>query len=137
MEHIVRTELAYYRNIHKSEMVATSNLFKLNSVSHEERLMKLCLLIDGPNKKSITNICGNKDALKVIKNGDLLDVGDTEIVLQVKQICITLWNDRNGIQLYVGYCKEVKSDSTFVVQYLERVNDNENMKWKYPNLIDT
>ena len=49
MEHIVRTELAYYRNIHKSEMVATSNLFKLNSVSHEERLMKLCLLIDGPN----------------------------------------------------------------------------------------
>lgn len=41
-EKIVRTELAYYRDTPKSEIVYHSDLFKLNKISHEDRLINLC-----------------------------------------------------------------------------------------------
>ena len=38
---IVKTELTFYGNIYKSDMKARLDLFKLNKISHEERLDNL------------------------------------------------------------------------------------------------
>ena len=40
-EQIVKTELTFYKNIHKSDMIANPDLFKLNKASYEERLKRL------------------------------------------------------------------------------------------------
>ena len=40
-EQIVKTELTFYGNIYKSDMKARLDLFKLNKISHEERLDNL------------------------------------------------------------------------------------------------
>ena len=40
-EQIVKTELTFYKNIHKSDMIANPDLFKLNKASYEEHLKRL------------------------------------------------------------------------------------------------
>ena len=44
-EQTVKTELTFYRNTHKSDMKAHPDLFKLNKISHEERLENLLVLL--------------------------------------------------------------------------------------------
>jgi len=44
---IVKTELTYYKDSHHSEVIATPSLFKLNKISHEERLSNLCIFLNG------------------------------------------------------------------------------------------
>ena len=43
-DEIVKTELTYYMNIHKAEVIASPSLFKLNKVIHKERLINLCVV---------------------------------------------------------------------------------------------
>ena len=45
IEQIVRVELSYYRDTHKSDVIANAHLFKLNKVTHEERLANLSILL--------------------------------------------------------------------------------------------
>ena len=40
---IVRTKLLYYWDTHKSEIMNTQDLFKLNKISHEDWLINLCV----------------------------------------------------------------------------------------------
>ena len=138
MEQIVRTELTYYRNTHKAEVIASPSLFKLNKISHEERLTNLCVLLGGMSDRSITILPGNKDALAALKNGDgVVGVVEEEAILVVNQICVTVWNEVNGKQWYIGYCTEVKENGTFLVEHVDRVKKNSNLKWKYPVSPDT
>ena len=44
-EHIIRTELAYYRDTHKADVIANPRLYKLNKLTHEDRLANLCVLL--------------------------------------------------------------------------------------------
>lgn len=44
-EKIVRTELSYYRQTHKADMILNRDLFKLNKISHEERLENFASLL--------------------------------------------------------------------------------------------
>ena len=53
MEQIVKTELTFYRNTHKAEVIATCSLFKLNKISHEDRLTNLCVLLGGISDRFI------------------------------------------------------------------------------------
>ena len=46
-EQIVRTELAYYRDTHRADVIADPHLFKLNKLSHEDRLGNVCILLAG------------------------------------------------------------------------------------------
>ena len=43
-ETIVRTELAFYSHTHKPQKIARPDLFRLNNIAHEERLINLAIL---------------------------------------------------------------------------------------------
>ena len=45
-EKIVRIELSYYRDTHKSDVVYPE-LFKMNKISYDQQLLNLCTLIAG------------------------------------------------------------------------------------------
>ena len=67
-EKIVRTELSYYRDTHKTDIANHPELYKINKVSHEERLMNLCaLLADTNSPLSYDSLPSNSDALKILK----------------------------------------------------------------------
>ena len=70
---IVKTELTFYRNNHKSDMIAPPLLFKLNKVSHEERLENLLVLLSDEDRAcgSVADLPTNSDALKTLKNSTI------------------------------------------------------------------
>ena len=69
VDKIVKTELTYYKHTHCSENIAAPSLFKLNKISHEERLSNLCILLNGQST-SFTTLPKNKDELQVVQNNN-------------------------------------------------------------------
>ena len=53
-------------------------------------------------------------------------------LLDVNQMCVTLWLTNAGKQWYLGYCQEVLNHAKFVVEHLEHVKQGSNLKWRYP-----
>ena len=48
---VVRTEVSYYRVTHKTEISYQLNLFKVNRITHEERLINFCVLLGQNGQK--------------------------------------------------------------------------------------
>ena len=135
-EEIVKTELTYYRNTHRSEVVASPLLFKLNKVSHEERLTNLCILLGGMSH-SLTKLPDNHDALSALRSNNLEVDNEESSILHINDICITLWLEGKEKQSYIGYCKEINDDGTFSVDHIHRVKNHSNLAWKFPSRPDT
>ena len=133
-EQIVRRELSYYRNTHKSDVIASPTLFKLNKITHEERLTNLCVLLGGMNNRSFIVLPRNEDALTALKDCNAKQ-DDDSLILEINQICVTLQTGEYGKIWYIGYCKEVKDNKEFIIEHL-RVDLDSNLKWKYPTSND-
>ena len=87
---IIRKELTYYRDTHKSDISATPELFQLNTVSNKERLENLSFLLSYQSSPKQVALPTPEGALAVVcfKHGDpemstdLLDVS-------LDEMCIT------------------------------------------------
>ena len=123
-DHIVRTELAYYRDTHKADVIANPRLFKLNKISSEDRLANSFVLLNGhSNKVEQVPLPNNAAALVEVE----------ETAVNVNDICVTLWVLPTGMKTcFFGYCQEVLQDGKLVVEHLDRVRKGSNLKWKYP-----
>ena len=127
--------MAYYRNTHRSEVIASPLLFKLNKVTHEERLTNLCVLLDGLTH-CITRLPDNRDALSALTGNKQVVDNEEELILQINDICVTLWLEGKVKQWYIGYSKEIADDGTFVVDHIHRVKKDSNLSWKFPSHPD-
>ena len=94
-EQIVKTELTFYRNTSKSDMIARSDLFKLNKISHEEYLENLLVLLSDENIAcgSVADLPTNADALKTLKNSTIETTPNNppEIHFSVNDSCFVAW----------------------------------------------
>ena len=131
VEKIVKTELTYYKHtVHCSENIAASSLFKLNKISHEEKLSNLCILLN-----VFTTL---KGALQVIQNNhqnQTTNSIDDELTIDIGQPCVTLWRENTIETWYVGYCIEV-NDNVVTVEHIHQTEKCSNHKWKYPTKSD-
>ena len=76
-EKIVRTELSYYRDTHKTEVIYNGNLFKLNKISHEDRLVDPGISLGNNNPDQNTTLSTNRDALTILQgNSSTSDKGN-------------------------------------------------------------
>ena len=69
---IVRTEMAFFAYSHKAEKIARPSLFRLNSISHEEKLENAPLLlsnVDGYATESMASLPTNEDVLRELNKG--------------------------------------------------------------------
>ena len=66
-EKVVRTEVSYYRDTHKTEISYQPHLFKVNRITHEERLINFCVLL-GQNGQKVQemNLSPNEEALAIL-----------------------------------------------------------------------
>ena len=66
-EKVVRTEVSYYRDTHKTEISYQLHLFKVNRITHEERLINFCVLL-GQNGQKVQeiNLPSNEEALTIL-----------------------------------------------------------------------
>ena len=72
-EKIVKAELTFYENAHKSDMITRPDLFKSNKISHEERLENLLTLLSNEDIVcgSRADLTTNADALQTLKNSTI------------------------------------------------------------------
>ena len=134
-EKIVKNELKYYKHTHKAEVIASPELFKTNNVSHKERLTNLCILLDGQST-SYTALPKNTDALRVLQNLELPARGDHEEIMNVGDMCVTLWIEKGGRNWYLGYCVKVCGNGLYEVEHIHRAAKDSNLMWKYPTTDD-
>lgn len=135
-EKVVRTEVSYYRDTHKAEILYQPHLFKVNRITHEERLINLCVLLSQNGKKvQEMDLPSNEEALTILQGKENpIDIQHTEI--EINQIYVTLWIEKNKHTWYIGHCIANNNDGTFRIEHLHRVNKSSNLKWKNPTFPD-
>ena len=138
-EKIVKTELTYYRSTHKSDIIALPDLFRLNKISHEERLENLMILLtdDDYATGSLADLPSNEDALTIIKSGKPTELAATSPDININDTCVIAWYIESTWVWFIGYVKEKLSDEQYLVDHLERVKEGSSLAWKYPNNDDT
>ncbi|KAG1670256.1 putative ubiquitin carboxyl-terminal hydrolase FAF-X [Nymphon striatum] len=104
---IVKTELAYYAHTHKADKIANPELFRLNGISHEEKLTNFAVLL--------SNYC--------ISSCTVADLPTNED------------NCDASYEWYFGYVKSVINNG-YIVDHLHRVVPGCHIKWKYPSTED-
>ena len=57
-------------------------------------------------------------------------------ILQVNDICVTLWLEGSTKQWYIGYCKEANDNGTFEVEHIHRIKSKPNLIRKSPICSD-
>ena len=116
---------------------AVEQIVKTELSCYKERLSNLCILLNGQSEW-LAVLPTNKDALKVIRNVDVGKEDENEDVLLEKgQICVTLWKECVKEIWYLGYCKDInEEDGTYTIDHLHDINNNLNLKWKYPSKGD-
>ena len=103
-EKVVRTEVSYYRDTHKTEISYQLHLFKVNRITHEERLINFCVLL-GQNGQKVQemNLPSNEEALTILREKDNpIEIQHTEI--EVNQIYVTLMIEKNKHTWHIRYC---------------------------------
>ena len=91
-EKIVCTEFSYYRDTHKTEVIYNGDLFKLNKISQEDRMVNLGILLGNNNPDQNTTLPTNRDALTIILgNSSTNDEGDDIAEFELTKIYVTLW----------------------------------------------
>ena len=136
----MKNELGYYVHTHKFERYSNSHLFRLNKISHDEKLENLTILLSDDDNTSDSTICdlpSNDEVLLAMKSiGPICSTIETRPSLEINELCVSAWqNSVNEYTWYIGYVKKIESDG-FVIDYMHRVADKSNLKWKYPEIED-
>ena len=133
---VARTEVSYYRYTHKTEIFYQPHLFKVKRTTHKERLIDFCVLLrQNSQKVQEMNLQSNEEALTILQEKDNpLEIQHTEI--EVNQIYVTLWIERNKHTWYIGHCIGNNDGGTYKIEHLHRVNKLSNLKWKNPTFPD-
>ena len=135
---IVKTELAYYAHTHKADKIARPDLFRQNSITHDEKLENLMILLadDNDNQSlSIASLPTNEDVAKALqlKPNSEEEEGATN---EINQLKVVIWqNLESKYEWYIGYVKAVNEES-YLVDHLHRVVSDADILWKYPKSED-
>ena len=137
-EKIVRTELAYYRHTHRSDVIARPELFKLNKITHAERLENLCILLRDETLSATsdcaTGLPSNNEAITVLENHPGMFDEEPNRVFRLNQLCLTTWVNEEGEPSWsIGYFIHENTDGTFEVEQLYREKPGKDLYWHHPS----
>ena len=73
-------------------MIYNGDLFKLNKISQEDRMVNLGILLGNNNPDQNTTLPTNRDALTILQgNSSTNDEGDDIAEFKLTKIYVTLW----------------------------------------------
>ena len=137
---IVKVELTYYWYTHKPEVIARPDLFKLNKITHEERLKNFLILLSDVDDAAgtVADLPTNENVLKAIKATSIENVTTHTIKyvseFNVNDLCVV---DNSKLQWFLAYIKEQVSEEEYVVNHLVPLKERNDSRWKYPATDDT
>ena len=120
----------------ETEISYQAHLFKVNRITHEERLINFCVLLGQIGQKvQEMNLPSNEEALTILQEkGNPTEIQHTET--EVNQVYVTLWIEKNKHTWYIGPRIGNNNDSAYKIEHLHRVTKLSNLKWKNPKFPD-
>ena len=103
-------------------MIRNGDLFKLNKISHEERLVNLGTLLRNNNPDQSTTLPTNRDVLTILQeNSATNDEGDDISEFELNKINVTLWLEDELPTWHLGYCISKNDGNSYRIEHRERV----------------
>ena len=90
----MKAELAYFRQTHKPDMIGRPDLFKLNTISSEERLKNLMILLSDRDNSTGT-------VIDLPTNADVLQMITRDVIHKPTKDTTTLLPDVNDLCVVV------------------------------------
>ena len=139
-EFIVKIEMAYYAHTHKMDKIQRPDLFRLNGITHDEKLENLVVLLSDDNdnsRASVANLPNNDDILKALSfTNSAISNQSLDRDIQINQLCVVIWINAEGKYIwYIGYVKE-KNNNSYTIDHLHRRTTDSNKIWQYPAIED-
>ena len=93
--HIVKTELAYYAHTLKADKLERADLFRLNGISHEEKLTNLAILLseDCISARTVTDLPTNDDVIAVLEGTTTEQQSNEPSNLKINELCVVVWQN--------------------------------------------
>ena len=79
---------------HKADKIASKELFRINSISYEEMLENLMILLDDEKHAStatVANLPSNEDVLKSLLPSQSTPVPSTLAEDRINKMCVVIW----------------------------------------------
>ena len=130
---IVKTELAYYACAHKADKIARPDLFRLNGISHEEKLTNFAILLsdDCTSSHTVADLPTNEHVITALEGLTEQPQSSVPAPLKLNELCVDVWpNCDAGYEWYIGYIKSVTADG-YVVDHLHHVTKGCLNNWKH------
>jgi hypothetical protein len=136
-EKIVRNEVIYYRDTHKSDVLYNPSMFKVNNNSHEERLVNLCaLLAEQGSSDASTSLPTNRDAEVALESNVSEAEKEDELEIEIGKYYVTLMTEGKSNTWYIASCERKNDNGTYQMDHLMRLENGNNFKWKHPRKPD-
>ena len=134
-EKTVRIELTYCRDTHKADPVQEPDLFKMNTISHGEKLHNLHALLSQhePMANYVTK-ASNADAENLLSSSLNFCIEDEDSI-QIGENFVIMIVEGNNNSRYIATCTK-KNDNTYEMDHLHRVDDCSDFNWKHPAKAD-
>ena len=87
---IVKTELAYYAHTHKANKLGSPDLFRLNGISHEEKLTDLVIMLSENciSARTVADLPTNDDVVAVLEGTTTEQQSNEPNNLKVNELCV-------------------------------------------------
>ncbi|KAG1681045.1 Pyruvate carboxylase, mitochondrial [Nymphon striatum] len=135
---IVKTELAYYAHTPKADKIANPELFRLNGISHEEKLINFGVLLsnDCISSCTVADLPTNEDVIATLEERPCQHQISEPTPLNLNELCAVIWQNCDAsYEWYIGYVKSIINNG-YIVDHLHRVVPGCHIKWKYPSTED-
>ena len=85
--------LAYYSHTQKADKISKPELFKLNSIPHDEKLVKLAILREKEqnSKHTVADLPTNKDVIDTLDGTFNQREQPSLSSLKLNELCIVVW----------------------------------------------
>ena len=138
-EHIIKTEHSYYAHTHKADKIARPALYKINGITHEEKLLNLSILLDDDtaSQYTVADLPTNADVISTLQDKPSPEQQPMpNRSFKFNELCVVVWQNCDAkYEWFVAYVKEVNADK-YVVDHLHRATAGSDCKWKYPRIED-
>ena len=118
------------------EILSNPDLFRVNKISYNEMLVNLCTLLAGKDATSAyVSLPTNKDVEKLLgtSSGEGSSSTDEDDEIAVGMYYVTLITEGKNDTWYIASCLEKHDNDRYKMEYLHRVQDKSNLKWKNGN----
>ena len=111
--------MACYAHSNKVEKIARPDLFRLNGMSHNEKLENLAFLLDENDNSSVKSVVDLPTNEEVISKVYAKEMKSNEISThQINEMCVIIWlNSKKQYEWFLGYIIE-QNDEGYVVDHL-------------------